>query len=188
MRNQQTYDIALIAVFTALIAVFALVPFLGFIQIGIIALTTIHIPVLIGGIIGGRRVSLSLGIVFGIMSFTIAWLRPSAPVDFLFRNPLISVLPRVIFGYALYEVYVLFNKLISNRYVATIISMMVSTFIHTILVLTSLWLFGGQAGIFGAILPFFWAVLVANGFSEMVAAGLIGGPIAERVRESRDIG
>ncbi len=186
MRNERVQEIAIISIFTAILAVFALVPFLGFIQIGIIALTTLHIPVLIGGTMGGRRVSISLGIVFGVMSFTIAWLRPSAPVDYLFRNPLISILPRVLFGLAIYEVYSFFQRVIKNGYVASVVSMVLLTLIHTLLVLTCLWLFGGQAGIFGAILPFFWAVLIANGFSEMVAAGFIAGPIVERVKISRE--
>lgn len=182
MTNNKVYEIAVISVFTALIIVMASVPWLGFITIGIISLTTVHIPVLIGGIFGGRKVSLSLGLVFGISSLIVALTRPVTPIDLLFQNPIISVIPRVLFGWILYELYAYLNKQMKNRFTAITISMVLSTLIHTILVLLPLYLIGGAETYFGsAFLPFLWAVLIANGFWEMLAAGLIGAPIAHRL-------
>jgi uncharacterized membrane protein len=187
MTNKRVLEITTISIFTALIIILATVPMLGFIQIGPVALTIIHIPVLIGGIFGGRKVSISLGLVFGLSSLAIAFIRPSSPIDILFQNPLISVLPRILFGWALYEIYLAFKKFIKNPYYATMSSMVVSTIVHTVLVLTPLFIIGGGATYFGdALLPFIWTVLLTNGFFEAIAAGLIGGPIAERLSVVRD--
>jgi uncharacterized membrane protein len=182
MRDKKVIEITMISVFAALIVVIAAVPMLGFIQIGIISLTIIHIPVLIGGIFGGRKVSIALGLVFGLSSLIVALTRPVSPIDILFQNPLISVLPRVLFGWALYEIYVAFQKLVKNQFAAISISMVLATFTHTILVLVPLYLIGGGAEIFGdALVPFIFGVIGANGVWEMLAALLIGAPIAHRL-------
>ncbi len=190
MKNNKVYEISVISVFTAMIVVMALVPMLGFIQIFAISLTLIHIPVLIGGIFGGRKAAIYLGAVFGIMSLIIAFMRPANPVDMLFQNPLISVLPRVLFGYFLYEIYLLARRWIKNPFVAITTSMVVSTIVHTILVLIPLYLIGEETlvslGVTASILPFIWGVLISNGFLEAILAGLVGGPIAQRLLVYKD--
>ena len=58
MRREQIYDLTLTAMFLAIILVMAFVPYLGFIPspfIPGVSLTLIHIPVIIGGIILGRK-------------------------------------------------------------------------------------------------------------------------------------
>lgn len=171
-----------IAVFTTMIIVMAFVPMLGFIQIGAVSLTIIHIPVLIGGIFGGRKVAVSLATVFGLMSLIIALTRPTGPIDLVFQNPLVSVLPRILFGLALYEIYRGLEALIKNEYVSIPVAMILATVVHSILVLTSLFVFGtatlSDLGI-TALLPFIWAVLLSNGFFEALLAGVVGGPIAK---------
>jgi len=114
------------------------------------------------------------------MSLIIALTRPSGPADYVFQNPLVSVLPRVLFGYALYEIYVLSKKLIPNKYAAVSVSMIVSTFVHGILVLVPFYFFGIK-GPFTDIFGFIWGILAANTVFEAIAAGLIGGPIAQRL-------
>ena len=188
MRDKRVYEIAVIAVFVAMIIMMALVPMLGFIQIGAVALTIIHIPVLIGGIFGGRKVAFSLGLTFGLMSFIIALTRPTGPIDVLFQNPLVSVLPRALFGLVIYDLYVWFNKVIPEPYTATTISLVVSTILHSIFVLVPLFLFGGGAEFFGAaIVPFIWGVMLTNGFFEALLAGLVGGPVSHRLRQTRQL-
>lgn len=189
MRNKKVFEMTFISSFLAIIVLMALVPQLGFIQIGVVAMTIIHIPVLIGGIFGGRKVAISLGLAFGLLSLFVALTRPSLPADFVFQNPLVSVLPRVLFGWALYEVYVLSTKLIPNKYLAVSVSMVVSTFIHATLVLIPFYIFGIQ-GSFADVFPFIFGILAANTLFEAIAAGVIGGPIAQRlidVKENMDL-
>ena len=190
MRDKRVFEITVISVFTALITLMALVPMLGFIQIGAVAITIIHIPVLIGGIFGGRRVSISLGLTFGLLSLFIAFIRPSGPIDLLFQNPLISVLPRILFGWALYELYRFLTVLFkNNEYVSIPVAMVLATLVHSGLVLTSLFVFGQSTlSEFGitALLPFIWGVMLTNGFIEAALAGLIGGPIAKALLSTRE--
>lgn len=190
MRNKKVYEITVISIFTAMIVVMALVPMLGYIQIGAVAITIIHIPVLIGGIFGGRKVAYSLGLVFGLTSLFVALTRASTPVDLLFVNPLISVLPRFLFGIALYEIYVGLSKVIKNGYISIPISMVLSTLVHTLLVLTMLYLVGEatlrEVGVTDNLLPFIWGVLISNGIIEAVLAGLVGGPIAQRLLATKN--
>lgn len=189
MRNKKVYEITVISVFTALIIVMALVPMLGFIQIGAVAITIIHIPVLIGGIFGGRRVSVTLGLTFGLLSLFVALTRPTGPIDLLFQNPMISVLPRVLFGWAAYEIYNGLQKLIKNEFVSIPLAMIISTIIHSVLVLTALFVFGkstlNDLGI-SSLLPFIWAVMLTNGFIEAALAGVIGGPISKALLMNKE--
>jgi len=182
MKKKKVYEMTVIGVFTTMIIVMAFVPMLGFIQIGAVSLTIIHIPVLIGGIFGGRKVAVSLATVFGILSLIVALTRPTGPIDLIFQNPMVSVLPRVLFGLALYEIYRGLQALIKNQYVSIPVAMVLATIVHSVLVLTSLFVFGkdtlADLG-FTALLPFIWFILVTNGFFEALLAGLVGGPIAK---------
>ena len=123
-----------------------------------------------------------------------AYLTPG-PIDVFFQNPLVSVLPRFLFGVAIYYIYAGFNKLIprkekidqavvkySRDIFVLILVFGLSTLAHTLLVLTALYSF--NFGTFGDqnILLFIWPILVSNGFIEILAAILVGAPIAWRVR------
>jgi uncharacterized membrane protein len=181
MTNTRTKEIALTGVFGAMILVMALVPWLGYIQIGLVSLTIIHIPVLIGGAAGGKRVSIYLGLIFGLSSLMIALMRPVLPSDFVFQNPLVSVLPRILFGYIAYLLYDLFNKKMSNNLVATAISFVLATIAHTIMVLIMFWIFGIENAALSGIFGFIWGILLSNGFFEAILAAIVGAPIANRL-------
>jgi len=182
MRDKRVIEITTIGIFTALIFVMALVPWLGYIQIGVVSMTILHIPVLIGGVFGGKRVSIALGLAFGLSSMMIAFLRPVVPADFIFQNPLVSVLPRILFGYFLYLSYVFFNKNITNKYLATSMSFVISTIVHTGLVLIPFYIFFFDSRTFVGMFDFIFLILATNGILEAVLAGLIGAPIALRLK------
>lgn len=181
MTNKRTKEIALTGVFAGLILLMAFIPMFGYIQIGPVALTIIHIPVLIGGVAGGKRVSVNLGLIFGISSLLVVLTRPVLPSDFVFQNPLVSVLPRVLFGYVAYVFYNFANKHIKNNFVATVISFVFSTLAHTAFVLTAFYIFGVDNAALTGIFGFIWAVLLTNGFFEALLAGAVGAPIANRL-------
>ncbi len=183
MRDKRVLEITTIAVFSALIFVMALVPWLGYIQLGVIALTILHIPVLIGGIYGGKRVSIYLGLAFGLSSMMIAFIRPTGPADLIFQNPLVSVLPRVLFGYCLYVIYEFFTKYLSNKYLAVSFAFVISTIVHTILVLVPFYIFFFDSRTFGGAIDLIIMILSFNGIVEAVLAGLIGAPIALRLQK-----
>ena len=63
---------------------------LGFIPIGPVNATIMHIPVIIGAVIEGPIVGLAIGLIFGLTSLIRAFTMPTV-TSFLMMNPIISV-------------------------------------------------------------------------------------------------
>ena len=63
MRNQKTYEMVLTALFAAIIVIMAFTPF-GYIPLGVINATIIHIPVILGALFLGPKIGASLGFIF----------------------------------------------------------------------------------------------------------------------------
>ncbi|MDR2867491.1 MAG: hypothetical protein LBV55_02380 [Acholeplasmatales bacterium] len=112
--NIRIKEFVMVAIFVALIFLFGFVPSIGYIVMPppFPALTIVHIIVLIGiialpSIFEGQNFKklryyiypIILGLAFGLTSFIIAWVLGSGPADLPFRNPLVSILPRIIFGF-----------------------------------------------------------------------------------------
>lgn len=91
------------AILGAITVVLSLTP-LGLIPLGLINATTMHIPVIIAAIVEGPLVGALVGLIFGISSLANAIIRPN-PVSFVFYNPLISIVPRILIGITSYYAY-----------------------------------------------------------------------------------
>lgn len=177
----KTKDLVFTALFMGIVFMLGLWPNLGFIEIGPISVTIIHIPVIIGAIFLGSKSGILIGLAFGIGSFMNSMTSGVlfAPV---FANPLVSVLPRIIFGFVTYYIYKAVSTVIKNKTIQYGVSAGLATLTHTLMVLPLLFYFGlGQTGIKtvlenaygGQILKFIIGVLIANGLLEMLAAILI---------------
>ncbi len=83
---------------------------LGFIPwLGGASLTVMHVPVIIGAVIEGPIVGGVIGLIFGVSSLVQAASAPNGPIDVLFQNPVVSVLPRVAIGVVAWAVYAPFR-------------------------------------------------------------------------------
>lgn len=82
---------------------------LGFIIIPPVKATIMHIPVIIGAIIEGPIVGALIGLVFGLFSMYQAFVAPG-PTSFIFWNPIIAILPRILIGVLSYYIYILTLK------------------------------------------------------------------------------
>ena len=111
MRNKKVFDMVIMSSFIALILILSLIPSIGYIHIGVTSLTIIHIPVLVGLVMLGLKQGLILGLTFGLSSMLVAFMRPSGPFDYAFQNPLVSVLPRVLFIFVAYLIMICFKKI-----------------------------------------------------------------------------
>lgn len=197
MRDVRVKEMTTAGIFGAIILFMSLVPApwgltWGFIRIsGGIEITIIHIPVIIGGIFGGKRVAITLGALFGIGSLIAAFIYGGIFAPF-FYNPLVSVLPRVLFGYFIYLFYTGINKVVKNQYASMILSMGLSTFAHSIMVLTMLYLFSFNSSVYldifgdSSIIQFMLAVIGLNAVIEIAIAILIGTPIGLRIKEFKE--
>lgn len=94
---------AIIGVLGAISAVLGMTP-LGFIPVGPTRATIMHIPVIIGALIEGPVVGAFVGLIFGLFSIFQA-VTNQTPVSFVFLNPLVSIVPRVLIGITSYYVY-----------------------------------------------------------------------------------
>jgi uncharacterized membrane protein len=68
--------------------------------------TTLHVPVIIGGILEGPVVGLALGLIFGIFS----WLQAGILGVVMFQDPLVAILPRLFIGVTAWAAYVGFKR------------------------------------------------------------------------------
>jgi len=188
MRDKKVLEMTTTAMFAAIILVMTFVPFMGFIVIGPIAITIIHIPVLIGGLFGGKRVAIALGLTFGLGSMARSFMTPDG-LNIFFQNPLVSVLPRLLFGLALWYLYVVFNRLFKNSIASIGLAFGFSTLLHTIFTLTALYLFAFQSQLFqdffgdANVITFIWAIAGFNGLIEVLIAIFVATPIAWRLKQ-----
>lgn len=137
MRNQKTIDLVYLALFLAIIVVMSQVPLIGFIPLGFTTATIIHIPVIIAAIYFGKKMGALTGFVFGLASCVTAYIRPTGVFDLFFQNPVISVLPRIVFGFL---TAVLYQSLkgIKNGYLRASITALFASLMHTVLVVGTL--------------------------------------------------
>lgn len=104
--NSKVLDVrrlTIIGILGAITAVLGSTP-IGFIPIGPTRATIMHIPVIIGAIMEGPIVGAFVGLIFGLFSIFQA-LTTQTPVSFVFINPIVSVLPRILIGFISYYVY-----------------------------------------------------------------------------------
>lgn len=199
MTNTRTREIALIAIFGGIILFMSLVPApwglpWGYIPIKPVEATIIHIPVIIGAIFGGKRVAIALGLFFGVGSLLAALIY--APVTApLFYNPLVSILPRVLFGYLIYVLYTNISKYVKNPGASMALTFGLSTIAHSVMVLSMIWvvgLFSYYGNVYSAIgnpslITLYSGIISINAFLEILIAVLVGTPIGLRVKDFKDL-
>lgn len=99
------FNLVLFSIIAAVIILLGLIPKLGFIQIGPISITICHIPVLIGVMLLPLMYSVGLGLTFGLSSLIASFIYAKTPGDIVFQNPLVSILPRIIFSLCTFFIF-----------------------------------------------------------------------------------
>lgn len=101
--NNYTRDIALMGVYLGLFLAIGFIPQVGLIYIPPVYLTTFPILMFIIIFIHQNfKFSLFAGLAFGMTSLLMAAVRPMGSKDWLYLNPLISVLPRITWSMLVY--------------------------------------------------------------------------------------
>ena len=125
MNNTKKFTLT--AMFLAILLLLALTP-LGFITLGPLNSTTMHIPVIIGSIVLGPKIGSMLGGTFGIISLIKNTTAPT-PLSFVFspfipvigtdhgswKALLIVLIPRILIGVVPYFAYKWLNKLTKEK-------------------------------------------------------------------------
>lgn len=121
-------------VITGVLAAIAI--FLGATQLGFIPVpnlsgsaTIMHVPAIIGGVLEGPIVGALVGGIFGLYSML-------QDTSGLFKNPIVSVIPRILIGVAAYYTYAALKN--RNEYLALAMAGVVGTLTNTVLVVGAL--------------------------------------------------
>lgn len=144
MKNRKVIlGIVTDAMFIAILAVMSFVPYVGFIPLPGTSATLLHLVVLLGAFLFGKWRGLLYGTVFGLLSFIKAF-SGSSPADLMFTNPLISILPRMLFGFFSGLAFDIFRKRLKfdNYYKISSLLAGFFTIFHTFVTLGCLYIFG----------------------------------------------
>lgn len=186
------YKIALTGIFGALSVVLSVTP-LGYISIGPLAITVMHIPVILVTIFGGLVPGLGVGLIFGVTSLVRTVTIGSSGVGAFFIDPRISIIPRLlipVFTWGWIKIFGMIPKM--PKVVTGTLAAAVGTFTNTFFVMGSLYIFYGRDLITGMAeklsdngfiadalsgINGFWAILfttlITNGFFEIAGACII---------------
>ncbi len=192
MKKIETRTLVLYGLFIGLIFLLGLTP-LGYIMLPIAAITTVHMPVIIGSFRFGVRGGILLGFFFGFTSLITCFTRPDAIAAIVlgtntgfglynvFLVLMVLFVPRVLTGIFAALSYLALKK--ANRTIAMTVAAIIGSLTNTVFLLGSLYLFAFQASgaAFGLPTGFtskeFLAVLFGivsiNGLLEAAAAAII---------------
>jgi uncharacterized membrane protein len=168
-----TINSLFVAIIATLGIAFGFVPYLYGLSI-----TILHIPVLIGAATLNIKSSAIFGFTFGLVSLLVSLTSPLAgPFDLIFNNPLVSILPRLLFGVISGLLFLLIKKVRFNQFFLIAIIAFLSTIIHTTMVLSAIWIFEYNNLIaiivFDNLFALIIAVLSFNGLLESIAAAIL---------------
>ncbi|NSN07032.1 ECF transporter S component [Enterococcus faecalis] len=191
--NKKTYRLVLTATFLSIILLMSAIPFLGFIPLGVLNITTMHIPVIIGSIILGPLRGAFLGGIFGLLSLWKATTTPTT-LSFIFspfipvigsnhgswKSLIIVLVPRILIGVVPYYVYNCLKKIRGKENsILLMLSGIAGSLTNTLLVMNLIYfLFKSEysdaigkssSAIYSTIL----AIILTNGLPEAIVAGII---------------
>lgn len=156
MNNLKTIKMVQVSILSSIIILLALTP-LGFIPIGPIRATTIHIPVIIGGILMGPKIGGILGGIFGLTSFIMNIVSPtitsfvftpfySFNEDFSgnFWSIVICFLPRILIGVVSGYSFIFLSKIVKSKTLNCCVCGIIGSLTNTILVMFGIFIFFGN--------------------------------------------
>ena len=196
-RNEKTLGLVQVALFTAIIFVLAMVPGLGYIPIGVIRATTIHIPVIIGSLILGPKKGAILGGMFGLTSLINNTINPTV-TSFVFSPVLamemggiksaimsfiICFIPRILIGIVPYYVYAGIRKLMKKGNASMITALggagVAGSMTNTLLVMNFIYLLFGKQYALAKEIPYkalygtILGIIGMNGVPEAIVAAVL---------------
>ena len=193
--KQKLVKRVIIALFAAIIIIQNFIPFLGYIPLGPLNLTIIHITVIVialsmgplyGGIVGG---------IWGVITWIRAFVWPTSPLAaIVFVNPLIAILPRILIGIVAGGSFSWLKKRLAKQSSAMVLAAILGSLTNTLLVLGQIYLFyrGKSQAMYALnvneLLPYLLGVVATNGLPEAILAGLvsplIAGPLRKRLKNN----
>lgn len=176
-KKTNVFQITILSMFLAILIAQTFIPMLGYIPLGPIDVTIVHITVILAAVLFGTKTGTIIGMSWGLLSMLRAYIQPT-PFNIVFLNPLISVLPRLIVGWLSATIFILLKKRFSHK-VSYAVTAGIGTLTNTVLVLGGIYLFAREAyaealGISETLLLGALGTIVAtNGVIEIIASIII---------------
>ena len=187
MKSKKTQYMTSMALFLAIEIILVVTP-LGYIPIGPLNATTMHIPVIIAGIVLGKKAGAELGFVFGLTSLIKATIQPGI-TSFCFspfvtigtmsgnyKSLLIAFVPRILLGYLAGLVF----EIMKNREnLGVVVGALTGAITNTVLVLSGIYIFFGEAyasavGVqYSTLVTVLLGVVSTNGILEAVLGAIV---------------
>lgn len=199
--KKRIQQLTLAAFFVAIEVIMALTP-IGYIPIGALSITTMHLPVILAGVLVGPKFGAEIGFVFGLTSFLRATFEPTI-TSFVFTpfvqignmngnfySLVIAFVPRILLGFLSGMLYRLLVRKTKKEALSAMLSAIFNTLLHTLLVLGGIWVFFAQPYAdalnitTGALATAFIATITTNGILETILAGIII-PVLTKALSSR---
>ncbi len=186
MKKTKIKSMTMYAMFIAVEITLVVVPFLGYIPIGPLRATTLHIPVLIAGIVLGKKGGAFIGLVFGLSSLFYNTINPTV-TSFVFSpfisgnivSAIIAIVPRVLIGYLAGFCFAILQKKSKHLNLNILISCMLGALTNTVLVLLGIYtLFGSDySNAIGKSLQelsvYFIGIVSTQGIIEAIVGSII---------------
>jgi len=198
MSKDRTRHLVLLALFVAIEAVMMYTP-LGYLPIGPLQLTTLHIPVILAGILLGPADGAFIGLVFGITSVVYATTVPNA-ASFIFSpfyaaggysgsgwSLAVALVPRIVLGLGSGWLVAVLRRTGMRPGLATAVTAVAMTLVHSVLVLTGIYVFFGPqyaklTGIeYSTLARALAMVVLTNSLLEAALAAAVCWPVEKAV-------
>ena len=177
MQRTDSKRLTWLSLLIALLIIQTFVPGIGYIPIGPMQATIIHITVIIGAILFGPKDGAILGLSWGILRLIKAFIMPGV-MSPVFMNPMISVLPRFLVGWLSGLIYVACKRKI-NPHLSQVMTGVIGSLINTVAVLGLIYVFEAEsyAEILNiptaALLATLGGVVATNGILEAIVSGVL---------------
>ncbi|MEG0441810.1 MAG: ECF transporter S component [Oscillospiraceae bacterium] len=162
---------------------------LGMIHVGVLELTILQIPVVIGAIILGPSAGALLGGVFGAISFWECFGRSAFGAALLAINPLstfiVCFVPRILMGFLCGLIFKALYSIDKTKLLSFAGSSLAGALLNTVLFMTALMLlFGNDPFILNmrgglGLLPFLVAFVGLQGLVEAIVCFLVGAAVSK---------
>ena len=190
-NSKQIKQMTQLSLLGALIFVMAFIPFLGFIPLGFMNATIIHVPVIVGAIILGPKKGAMLGFLFGLASLIHSTIIPQ-PGSFIFTpfypggnafSLIVCFVPRILIGVVSYYTYHGLKRFTPKNKIKTNFALfgagVAGSLTNTLLVMNLTFIFfkEGYAAAnnvaIDTLYSFILGIIGINGIPEAIIAGIL---------------
>ena len=190
MKKESIYKLTITAILTAIIIIMTFIPAIGYLKIGVLSITFLTVPVIIGAVSNGPGIGAVLGLVFGLTSFMQCFgIGPDSPLGTLLlgfspvKTAILCIVPRVLIGVVCGFIYKGLSKTKAPKIVQYAISAISAPLTNTILFMGTLVVFFWKTDVFQAevlqgvkisVFDFIITSVGINGIVELIVCSILG--------------